>query len=63
VPVFNVANGLGGYLPNELPAGGLPLASLEGLASRDGLAVALARQLQDQTAVLSPIKASATGST
>jgi CBS domain-containing protein len=48
VPVFAVTNGLGGYLPNELPAGGLPLSTLEGLASRDGLAVALARQLQNQ---------------
>jgi hypothetical protein len=45
VPVFAVEEGVGGYLPHGLPADGLPIAALRGLASRDGLALALARQL------------------
>ena len=62
VPVFAVPDGLGGYLPSGLPAEGLPLAALRGLASRDGLSLALARQLQPKDSVLSLIRASATGS-
>ncbi|MCT0229849.1 chloride channel protein [Synechococcus sp. CS-1324] len=45
VPVFAVEEGVGGYLPHGLPADGLPIGALRGLASRDGLALALARQL------------------
>jgi len=45
IPVFAVEEGVGGYLPHGLPADGLPIAALRGLASRDGLALALARQL------------------
>ena len=62
VPVFDLPNGLGGYLPSEPPANGLPLATLQGLASRDGLAVALARQLRLHPSEGSPISATATGS-
>ena len=63
VPVFEVPSGVGGYLPIEPPSAGLPLTSLQGLASRDGLAVALARELQPARSERAPISASATGST
>jgi H+/Cl- antiporter ClcA len=46
LPVFELPSGLGGYLPQGLPSAGLPLASLRGLASRDGMARAQARRLQ-----------------
>jgi hypothetical protein len=69
IPVFAVDEGLGSYLPSGLPIGGLPLASLRGMASRDGLAWALARHvhqraLKDQRRPLeqSLTSASATGS-
>jgi hypothetical protein len=39
---------VGGSLPVGLPSEGLPLEKLRGLASRDGMALALARQLQRQ---------------
>ncbi|MFM7269947.1 MAG: chloride channel protein, partial [Cyanobium sp.] len=60
VAVFAVAEGIGGYLPSEAPSGGLPITALCGVASRDGLAVALARQLHPSDALA--IRASATGS-
>jgi len=63
VPVFAVDEGRGGHLPHGIPVEGLPLAALQGMASRDGLALALARQLQPRSSERSPIKASATGST
>jgi H+/Cl- antiporter ClcA len=62
VPVFAVPVGLDGYLPSGLPSKGLPLAALRGMASRDGLSLALARQLQPKESDLSLISASATGS-
>ena len=46
VPVFAVPASMGGTLPEGLPANGLPLALLRGLASRDGMARAVARRLQ-----------------
>ena len=46
IPVFEVTEGLGGQLPQGLPGDGLPITALRGLASRDGLALALARRLR-----------------
>ena len=62
IPVFSVEEGAGGFLPNGLPPGGLPISSLQGLASRDGLTWALARQLQQRPLEKSATKVSATGS-
>ncbi|MEB3321404.1 MAG: chloride channel protein, partial [Synechococcaceae cyanobacterium] len=62
VPVFAVAAGRGGTLPHGLPPGGLPVASLRGLASRDGMARALARRLQAAGSERWAMSASATGS-
>jgi H+/Cl- antiporter ClcA len=45
VPVFAVEEGVGGHLPQGLPATGLPIATFRGLASRDGMARALAARL------------------
>jgi hypothetical protein len=45
VPIFAVPAGVAGTLPHGLPGGGLPLASLRGVASRDGLSRALAKDL------------------
>lgn len=45
LPVFAVAATALATLPHGLPAAGLPVAALRGLASRDGLARALARPL------------------
>jgi H+/Cl- antiporter ClcA len=50
VPVFAVEPGLGGYLPNGLPPAGLPIGSFRGLASRDGMARALAGRLSVRVA-------------
>ena len=61
VPVFEVTEGTGGHLPHGLPPGGLDVGWLRGLASRDGMARALARRLQAASERL-PISASATGS-
>jgi hypothetical protein len=61
VPVFEVSEGIGGQLPHGLPAGGLEVGRLRGLASRDGMARAIARRLQ-AASERSPIRASATGS-
>ncbi|MFM7674308.1 MAG: chloride channel protein [Synechococcus sp.] len=44
LPVFEVPPQQGGTLPHGLPSSGLLLGSLRGLASRDGMARALARQ-------------------
>ena len=46
VPVFAVSSEGQALLPQGLPAGGLPEESLLGLASRDGMARAVARQIQ-----------------
>jgi len=62
VPVFDVPDGNLGYLPEGLPPGGLPVVRLQGLASRDGLARALARRFQSAGWTGWPISASATGS-
>jgi len=45
VPIFAVEEGLGGHLPQGLPASGLPIEAFRGLASRDGMARALAARL------------------
>jgi len=65
VPVFAVSAGLAGPLPRGLPSSGLGLDALRGLASRDGLAIALARH-DHQDAISEKslgTKALATGST
>ncbi len=46
VPVFGVSGEGMAMLPQGLPGGGLPEARLLGLASRDGMARAVARRLQ-----------------
>jgi H+/Cl- antiporter ClcA len=46
VPVFDVPASVAAALPHGLPNPGLPVSSLRGLASRDGMARALARHLQ-----------------
>jgi hypothetical protein len=61
VPVFEVTEGTGVHLPHGLPPGGLEVGRLRGLASRDGMARAIARQLQ-AASERCPIRASATGS-
>ena len=45
VPVFSVADGVADALPRGLPSGGLATGDLRGLASRDGMTLALARRL------------------
>jgi len=45
LPVFALDQLGGEALPQGLPGKGLPLAALRGIASRDGMARALARQL------------------
>jgi hypothetical protein len=62
LPVFEVEGGSADHLPHGLPAGGLPIARLRGMASRDGMARAQARRFQATSERLS-IRASATGST
>jgi H+/Cl- antiporter ClcA len=49
VPVFDLPAVGAPALPHGLPAGGLPAAALRGLASRDGLARALAARLMDSS--------------
>jgi H+/Cl- antiporter ClcA len=61
VPVFQVPDGTGGHLPHGVPRGGLPMGTLRGLASRDGMARALASRLQ-AASERGAISASATGS-
>ena len=62
VPVFALEGGSGAHLPHGLPAGGLALERLCGMASRDGMARAQARRFQAASERPS-IRASATGST
>jgi H+/Cl- antiporter ClcA len=62
LPVFAVPGGAGSHLPHGLPPGGLAIDLLRGMASRDGMARALARRLQAASERPS-IRASATGST
>ncbi|MEB3200058.1 MAG: chloride channel protein [Synechococcaceae cyanobacterium] len=66
LPVFELPSGIAGALPVGLPSEGLPLERLRGLASRDGMALALARRFQRQIedSSLSGLdsRASATGS-
>ncbi len=65
IPVFDVPSGIAGHLPHGLPPSGLPLVALRGLASRDGMARALARRLQVSgvgLGLVGDISASATGS-
>jgi len=65
VPVFAVTPGLAGPLPRGLPSSGLGLDALRGLASRDGLAIALARQNHQEVISEQSLdtRALATGST
>jgi hypothetical protein len=62
VPVFALEGSAGDHLPHGLPAGGLPVSRLRGMASRDGMARAQARRFQAASERPS-IRASATGST
>lgn len=62
VPIFAGSGEGEAYLPVGLPAGGLPEASLLGLASRDGMARAVARHLQRLESSAEERSASATGS-
>jgi len=62
VPVFDLSWEAQVALPRGLPGRGLPVAALRGLASRDGMARALARQAQEEASAGGAISASATGS-
>ncbi|MEB3304316.1 MAG: chloride channel protein [Cyanobacteriota bacterium] len=62
VPVFAVPSEGEAHLPIGLPASGLPESKLLGLASRDGMARAVARNLQTLESSETEISASATGS-
>lgn len=62
VPVFAVSAEGAGLLPQGVPGGGLPEATLLGLASRDGMARAVARHLQLPASEERTTRASATGS-
>jgi H+/Cl- antiporter ClcA len=62
LPVFAVSGEGEALLPQGLPAGGLPEAKLLGLASRDGMARAVARHLQKEGSDDWAMSASATGS-
>jgi H+/Cl- antiporter ClcA len=53
VPVFALEEGVGGHLPHGLPADGLPIESFRGLASRDGMARALAARMSRSRVLLS----------
>jgi hypothetical protein len=54
VPIFAVPAGVAGALPHGLPSAGLPLSSLRGVASRDGLSRALAKRLTQGGGSLKP---------
>jgi len=54
LPVFALEEGIGSALPVGRPRRGLPLESLRGVASRDGLARALASQLIPGLAISRP---------
>jgi H+/Cl- antiporter ClcA len=62
VPVFDIPDEKLGYLPEGIPSEGLPVEKMRGLASRDGLARALARRYQACESDRLPTSASATGS-
>ena len=62
IPIFEVPEGVAGYLPHGLPIAGLPITSLRGLASRDGMARALAARFRLQPLKRELTSASATGS-
>lgn len=62
VPVFDVSAEGVALLPIGLPSAGLPESKLLGLASRDGLARAVARNLQRLGSSEAEMSASATGS-
>jgi H+/Cl- antiporter ClcA len=62
VPVFAVSGEGEALLPQGLPAAGLPETRLLGLASRDGMARAVARRLQLADSETWATRASATGS-
>ena len=62
VPIFAVSGEGEALLPQGLPAGGLPEDRLLGVASRDGMARAVARHLQLTASEAWATSASATGS-
>ena len=63
IPIFELPGKAVGYLPQDLPSGGLPISALRGLASRDGMARALAARLGVQPSKREWTSDSATGST
>jgi hypothetical protein len=62
IPIFELPGKAVGYLPQDLPSGGLPISALRGLASRDGMARALAARLGVQPSKREWTSDSATGS-
>ena len=62
IPIFEMPAKAAGYLPQGLPSGGLPINALRGLASRDGMARALAARLRVQPSKRELSSDSATGS-
>lgn len=54
VPVFAIEDGVGGHLPQGLPATGLPIEAFRGMASRDGMARALAARLEASGTAIPP---------
>ena len=62
IPIFELPGKSVGYLPQDLPSGGLPISALRGLASRDGMARALAARLGVQPSKREWTSDSATGS-
>ena len=62
LPIFDVPASGSAHLPHGIPAGGLPLLAMRGVASRDGMARALARRVQLSGLEAEDIRASATGS-
>ena len=62
IPIFDVPGHVAGYLPQGLPSTGLPITALRGLASRDGMARALAARFRLQPSNRELTSASATGS-
>ncbi|MEI7665839.1 MAG: chloride channel protein [Synechococcaceae cyanobacterium ELA263] len=62
IPIFDVPVRVAGYLPQGLPSAGLPIQALRGMASRDGMARALAARFRLQPSNRELTSASATGS-
>ncbi len=62
IPIFEVPVHLAGHLPHGLPPTGLPITALRGMASRDGMARALAARFRLQPSKRELTRASATGS-